>query len=73
MNIILNLRSRPQLNSNNQNKLLDITTIGMQGGHKSRHSEFFEEEEMKILFQYLGIIWIKMEMNLSLWKKGKWT
>ena len=50
---ILNLRNRPQLNSNsnNQNKLLDMTTIGMPGGHKSRHSEFFEEEEMKILLK----------------------
>ena len=47
MNIILNLKSRPQIN-NNQKKLLDMTTIGMTG-HKPRHSEFFEEEEMKIL------------------------
>ena len=51
MNIILNLRSRPKLNSNNQNKLLDMTTIGIPGGHKSKHSEFFEEEEIKILLK----------------------
>ena len=47
MNIILNLKSRPPIN-NNQKKLLDMTTIGTPG-HKPRHSEFFEEEEMKIL------------------------
>ena len=50
MNIILNMKNRPQLN-NNQNKLLDMTTIGMPMNHKSRHSEFFEEEEMKILLK----------------------
>ena len=46
---IINLRNRPQLNNSKQNKLLDMTTIGIPGGHKSKHSEFFEEEEMKIL------------------------
>ena len=50
MNIILNMRNRPQMN-NNQNKLLDMTTIGMPGRPKSRHTEFFEEEEMKILLK----------------------
>ena len=50
MNIILNMRNRPQIN-NNQNKLLDMTTIGMPGRPKSRHTEFFEEEEMKILLK----------------------
>ena len=50
MNIILNMKNRPQIN-NNQNKLLDMTTIGMPGRPKSRHAEFFEEEEMKILLK----------------------
>ena len=50
MNILLNMRNRPQGNVN-QNKLLDLTTIGMPMGHKARHSEFFEEEEMKILLK----------------------
>ena len=50
MNIILNMRSRPQLNDN-QNKLLDRTTIGIPMNKKPRHSAFFEEEEMKILLK----------------------
>ena len=48
---IINLRNRPQLNNSKQNKLLDMTTIGIPGGHKSKHSEFFEEEVMKILLK----------------------
>ena len=50
MNILLNMRNRPQENSK-QNKLLDLTTIGMPIAHKPRHSAFFEEEEMKILLK----------------------
>ena len=49
MNILLNMRNRPQL-SDNQNKLLDRTTLGIPM-HKPRHSAFFEEEEMKILLK----------------------
>ena len=50
MNILLNMRNRPQENSK-QNKLLDLTTIGMPIAQKARHSAFFEEEEMKILLK----------------------
>ena len=50
MNILLNMRNRPQENSK-QNKLLDLTTIGMSITQKDRHSAFFEEEEMKILLK----------------------
>ena len=50
MNILLNMRNRPQDN-NNQNRLLDLTTIGRPMQNKSRHSAFFEEEEMKILLK----------------------
>ena len=42
MNILLNMRNRPQENSK-QNKLLDLTTIGMSITQKDRHSAFFEE------------------------------
>jgi hypothetical protein len=52
MNILLNLKNRNQSSNNNQNKLLDLTTIGTpMNMHKSRHSEFFEEEEIKILLK----------------------
>ena len=49
MNILLNMRNREH--PINENKLLDMTTIGMPSSHKSRHAEFFEEEEMKILLK----------------------
>ena len=48
MNILLNMRSRPQ---GNNNKFLDLTTIGMPMENKPRHNAFFEEEEMKILLK----------------------
>ena len=48
MNILLNMRNRPQ---GNNNKFLDLTTIGMPMENKPRHNAFFEEEEMKILLK----------------------
>ena len=49
MNILLNMRSRQQ--PLQENRLLDMTTIGMPSSQRSRHSEFFEEDEMKILLK----------------------
>ena len=50
MNIILNMRNRMQTDPN-ENRLLDMTTIMPSHSHKPRHSQFFEEEEMKILLK----------------------
>ena len=50
MNIILNMRNRMQTEPN-ENRLLDMTTIMPSHSHKPRHSQFFEEEEMKILLK----------------------
>ena len=50
MNIILNMRNRPQGNSR-QNKLLDLTTIGIPMDNRPRHNAFFEEAEIKILLK----------------------
>ena len=50
MNILLNMRNRMQTDPN-ENRLLDMTTIMPSHSHKPRHSQFFEEEEMKILLK----------------------
>ena len=52
MSILLNLRNRNKSNSNLQNKVLDLTTIGNpMDMRKNRYNEIFEEEDIKTLLK----------------------